>query len=55
MLDEPHSGLDEASGAAPRRRCSPSCAGSVTLVLATHERERAERLCDELLHLEVLR
>ncbi|MDX6562453.1 MAG: hypothetical protein QOD65_2267, partial [Gaiellales bacterium] len=29
--------------------------GSVTLVLATHERARAEQLCDELLHLEVLR
>ena len=29
--------------------------GHVTLVLATHERARAERLCDELLQLEVLR
>ena len=29
--------------------------GSVTIVLATHERSRAELLCDELLHLEVLR
>ena len=55
MLDEPHSGLDEASGAARSTRCSPSARGNVTLVLATHERARAERLCDELLHLEVLR
>ena len=36
-------------------RCSTAPRGNVTLVLATHERARAERLCDELLQLEVLR
>jgi heme ABC exporter ATP-binding subunit CcmA len=54
VLDEPHSGLDEASGL----RLDALLAGTrgrVTLVLATHERARAELLCDELLQLEVLR
>ncbi len=54
VLDEPHSGLDEASG----RRLDAVLAGirgRVTLVLATHERARADLLCDELLQLEVLR
>jgi hypothetical protein len=27
----------------------------MTVVIATHEHRRAERLCDQLLHLEVLR
>ena len=53
MLDEPHSGLDEASG--ERLDAVLAAArGTTTLVLATHERARAELLCDELLHLEVL-
>ncbi len=54
VLDEPHSGLDEASGARLDAVLAEA-RGSVTLVLATHERARAERLCDELLELEVLR
>ncbi len=54
VLDEPHSGLDEASELRLDALLE-EVRGSVTLVLATHERERAERLCDELLHLEVLR
>jgi heme exporter protein A len=54
VLDEPHSGLDEAS--ATRLDAQLSAArGQVTIVLATHERARAERLCDELMQLEVLR
>jgi ABC-type multidrug transport system ATPase subunit len=32
-----------------------SARGSMTVVIATHEHRRAERLCDRLLHLEVLR
>ena len=48
VLDEPHSGLDEASAARLDARARRGRAGSVTLVLATHERARAERLCDEL-------
>ena len=54
VLDEPHSGLDEASSARLDALLAEA-RGSVTIVLATHERSRAERLCDELLHLEVLR
>jgi heme ABC exporter ATP-binding subunit CcmA len=54
VLDEPHSGLDEASGERLDAQLAAT-RGNVTLVLATHERARAERLCDELLHLEVLR
>jgi ABC-type multidrug transport system ATPase subunit len=54
VLDEPHSGLDEAS-VARLDTLLQSAHGSVTLVLATHEHARAERLCDELLHLEVRR
>jgi heme ABC exporter ATP-binding subunit CcmA len=54
VLDEPHSGLDEAS-VARLDTLLQSAHGSVTLVLATHDHARAERLCDELLHLEVLR
>jgi heme ABC exporter ATP-binding subunit CcmA len=54
VLDEPHSGLDEASSARLDDLLSDA-RGSVTIVLATHERARAELLCDELLHLEVLR
>jgi heme ABC exporter ATP-binding subunit CcmA len=54
VLDEPHSGLDEASSARLDEVLA-EMRGTVTLVLATHERGRAERLCDELLHLEVLR
>ena len=54
VLDEPHSGLDEASSARLDALLSDA-RGSVTIVLATHERSRAELLCDELLHLEVLR
>jgi heme ABC exporter ATP-binding subunit CcmA len=54
VLDEPHSGLDEESC----ERLDALLAGArgqATLVLATHERARVERLCDELLYLEVLR
>jgi heme ABC exporter ATP-binding subunit CcmA len=54
VLDEPHSGLDEASGHRLDALLSAS-RGDVTIVLATHERSRAERLCDELMQLEVLR
>ena len=54
VLDEPHSGLDEAS-AARLDAVLEGRRGNVTLVLATHERGRAERLCDELMQLEVLR
>jgi heme ABC exporter ATP-binding subunit CcmA len=54
VLDEPHSGLDEASSARLDALLAEA-RGQVTIVLATHERSRAERLCDELLHLEVLR
>lgn len=54
VLDEPHSGLDEASGVRLDAVLA-AARGEVTIVLATHERARAERLCDELLHLEVLR
>jgi heme ABC exporter ATP-binding subunit CcmA len=54
VLDEPHSGLDEASSARLDGVLA-AARGNVTLILATHERARAERLCDELLHLEVLR
>jgi heme ABC exporter ATP-binding subunit CcmA len=54
VLDEPHSGLDEASGARLDELLARA-RGQVTIVLATHERSRAERLCDELMHLEVLR
>jgi heme ABC exporter ATP-binding subunit CcmA len=54
VLDEPHSGLDEASSARLDAVLS-GARGQVTMVLATHERSRAEFLCDELLHLEVLR
>jgi heme ABC exporter ATP-binding subunit CcmA len=54
VLDEPHSGLDEASAARLDAQLAET-RGSVTVVLATHERSRAEQLCDELLQLEVLR
>ena len=54
VLDEPHSGLDEASSARLDALLADA-RGSVTIVLATHERVAAELLCDELLHLEVLR
>jgi heme ABC exporter ATP-binding subunit CcmA len=54
VLDEPHSGLDEASSARLDAVLA-AARGQVTIVIATHERSRAERLCDELLHLEVLR
>jgi heme ABC exporter ATP-binding subunit CcmA len=54
VLDEPHSGLDEAS-VARLDALLQGARGSMTLVLATHERARAELLCDELLQLEVLR
>jgi heme exporter protein A len=54
VLDEPHSGLDESSAARLDERLA-AARGRITLVLATHERARAERLCDELLELEVLR
>jgi heme ABC exporter ATP-binding subunit CcmA len=54
VLDEPHSGLDEAS-VARLDALLQAARGSMTLVLATHERGRAEVLCDELLQLEVLR
>ncbi len=54
VLDEPHSGLDAESGLRLDKLLA-EMRGGVTLVQATHERERAERLCDELLHLEVLR
>lgn len=54
VLDEPHSGLDEASSARLDALLEQT-RGSVTLILATHERARAERLCDELMQLEVLR
>jgi heme ABC exporter ATP-binding subunit CcmA len=54
VLDEPHSGLDEASSARLDGVLA-GARGNVTLVLATHERARAELLCDELLQLEVLR
>jgi len=54
VLDEPHSGLDEASAARLDALLS-ELRGNVTLILATHERGRAERLCDELMQLEVLR
>ena len=54
VLDEPHSGLDEASSARLDELLTDA-RGQVTIALATHERARAERLCDELLHLEVLR
>ena len=53
VLDEPHSGLDEAS-AERLDGILAAARGDMTLVLATHERSRAERLCDELLHLDVL-
>ncbi|HEY3612705.1 MAG TPA: heme ABC exporter ATP-binding protein CcmA [Gaiellales bacterium] len=53
VLDEPHSGLDEAS-VARLDALLQSARGNLTLVLATHERGRAEQLCDELLQLEVL-
>ena len=54
VLDEPHSGLDEASGIRLDALLAQA-RGHVTIVLATHERSRAERLCDELMQLEVLR
>jgi ABC-type uncharacterized transport system ATPase subunit len=54
VLDEPHSGLDDASVARLDAQLQ-AARGSLTLVLATHERGRAEQLCDELLHLDVLR
>ena len=54
MLDEPHSGLDEAS-CLRLDALLAEARGNVTLVIATHERSRAEQLCDELLQLEVLR
>jgi heme ABC exporter ATP-binding subunit CcmA len=54
VLDEPHSGLDEASSARLDALLADA-RGRVTIVLATHERSRAERLCDELMELEVLR
>jgi heme ABC exporter ATP-binding subunit CcmA len=54
VLDEPHSGLDEESGVRLDALLAQA-RGEVTIVLATHERSRAERLCDELMHLEVLR
>ncbi len=54
VLDEPHSGLDEASSAR-LDAVLQGLRGNVTLILATHERARAERLCDELMQLEVLR
>ena len=54
VLDEPHSGLDEASGIRLDALLTQA-RGDVTIVLATHERSRAERLCDELMLLEVLR
>ena len=54
VLDEPHSGLDEASSARLDALLADA-RGRVTIVLATHERSRADLLCDELLHLEVLR
>jgi heme ABC exporter ATP-binding subunit CcmA len=54
VLDEPHSGLDEASGLRLDALLAET-RGNVTLVIATHERSRAEQLCDELLQLEVLR
>ncbi len=54
VLDEPHSGLDEASSARLDALLA-AARGQVTIALATHERARAERLCDELLYLEVLR
>jgi heme ABC exporter ATP-binding subunit CcmA len=53
VLDEPHSGLDEAS-VARLDALLQAARGSMTLVIATHERARAEQLCDELLQLEVL-
>jgi heme ABC exporter ATP-binding subunit CcmA len=54
VLDEPHSGLDE-QGSARLDALLAEARGQATIVLATHERARAERLCDELLQLEVLR
>jgi heme ABC exporter ATP-binding subunit CcmA len=54
VLDEPHSGLDEASGIRLDAQLT-AARGQITIVLATHERLRAERLCDELMQLEVLR
>jgi heme exporter protein A len=54
VLDEPHSGLDESSSARLDALLI-AARGEVTIVLATHERSRAERLCDELMQLEVLR
>jgi heme ABC exporter ATP-binding subunit CcmA len=54
VLDEPHSGLDEASSARLDALLEET-RGTVTLILATHELARAERLCDELMSLEVLR
>jgi heme ABC exporter ATP-binding subunit CcmA len=54
VLDEPHSGLDEPSGVRLDALLAQA-RGHVTIVLATHERSRAERLCDELMQLEVLR
>jgi heme ABC exporter ATP-binding subunit CcmA len=54
VLDEPHSGLDEASSVRLDALLTQA-RGEVTIVLATHERARAERLCDELMQLEVLR
>jgi heme ABC exporter ATP-binding subunit CcmA len=53
VLDEPHSGLDEASSARLDALLAEA-RGKLTLVVATHERARAESLCDELLQLEVL-
>ena len=53
VLDEPHSGLDEASSARLDALLADA-RGRVTIVLATHEHSRAQLLCDELLHLEVL-
>jgi heme ABC exporter ATP-binding subunit CcmA len=53
VLDEPHSGLDEASSARLDALLAEA-RGKLTLVIATHERARAESLCDELLQLEVL-
>ena len=54
VLDEPHSGLDEASGIRLDAQLT-AARGQITIVIATHERMRAERLCDELMQLEVLR
>jgi heme ABC exporter ATP-binding subunit CcmA len=53
VLDEPHSGLDEAS-VGRLDALLQAARGSMTLVIATHEHARATQLCDELLRLEVL-